>query len=191
MTTCIYSESLTATVLENHVILLGRIFVLFQEPDHVQHIGLVALGVIRTEGNFSLLDLRDLCQSYSNERQKDNVSGKGNQGTSKAGTNRLPSPPLPPHPGSCGASLKPPLPFQIQSDGIQIRLLNVMTMKYQIPSRFLVNTSEQALTCFVNENTTCNERLRILGKVAEKAGPEFQPRCAVCGFSSAFMCTHS
>lgn len=52
---------LTATFFKNHVVLLGRIFVLLQEPDYVQHIRLIALGIIRTEGNFSLLDLRDLC----------------------------------------------------------------------------------------------------------------------------------
>lgn len=52
---------LTATVFKNHFVFLGRVFVLLQEPDNVQHICFIALGVVRTEGNFCLLDLRNLC----------------------------------------------------------------------------------------------------------------------------------
>lgn len=52
---------LTATIFKNHFILLGRIFVLLQEPNYVEHIRLIALGVVRAKGDFGLLDLRNLC----------------------------------------------------------------------------------------------------------------------------------
>lgn len=54
-------SQLTATVFKNHFILLGRILVLLQKPNDVEHICLIALGIVRAKGNFSLLDLRNLC----------------------------------------------------------------------------------------------------------------------------------